>query len=177
MAPGDPAATAAASEVAPGVQPGLVERLESRVVIYWLLTDVIRALLLGAALVAGAEYWHQQEPRPWLPEAARWFAVALVALAVVAPPLAHARWRFGVDDRMLRMRYGILFVEERHVPIQRMQHVDLTRGPIERLFGLATLVVYTAGNEGSSFRVPGLGRRRAEALRDRILRLRGDDQL
>jgi membrane protein YdbS with pleckstrin-like domain len=58
-----------------------------------------------------------------------------------------------------------------------MQHVDLTRGPIERLFGLATLVVFTAGNEGSAFRVPGLAAARARSLRDRILEARGDDRL
>ena len=75
------------------------------------------------------------------------------------------------------MRYGILFHEERLVPVRRMQHVDLTRGPIERLFGLATLVVFTAGNEGSAFRVPGLSVAEAQALRDRILRARGDDVL
>ena len=58
-----------------------------------------------------------------------------------------------------------------------MQHIDLMRGPIERVFGLATLVVFTAGNEGSSFRVPGLAVGRAQELRDRILQARGDDLL
>ena len=56
-----------------------------------------------------------------------------------------------------------------------MQHVDLMRGPIERMFGLATLVVYTAGTEGASFRLPGVDMRRAEEIRDQILRARGDD--
>ncbi|HEU4418578.1 MAG TPA: PH domain-containing protein, partial [Planctomycetota bacterium] len=72
---------------------------------------------------------------------------------------------------------GILFVEERAVPVKRMQHIDLVRGPIERLFGLATLVVYTAGNEGSAFRVPGLKASRAQELRDLIVQARGDGRL
>ncbi len=75
------------------------------------------------------------------------------------------------------MRYGIFFHEERTIPINRLQHVDLSRGPIERLFGLATLVVFTAGNEGSAFRVPGLRVSVAEPLRDQILAARGDDVL
>ena len=70
-----------------------------------------------------------------------------------------------------------LFVEERAVPVRRMQHVDLSRGPIERLFGLATLVVFTAGNEGSAFRVPGLPVQKAQELRDRIVQMRGDGAL
>jgi hypothetical protein len=38
-------------------------------------------------------------------------------------------------------------------------------------------VVFTAGNEGSAFRVPGLGAARARALRDRIVEARGDGRL
>ena len=103
--------------------------------------------------------------------------IGLIALAVLTAPLAFARWRFGFLEDLLLMRYGILFVEERAVPVRRMQHVDLTRGPIERLFGLSTLVDYTAGNEGSAFRIPGLRLRRAQDLRDRILEARGDGRL
>ncbi|MGA0058478.1 MAG: PH domain-containing protein [Planctomycetota bacterium] len=51
----------------------------------------------------------------------------------------------------------------------------MTRGPIERAFGLATLVVHTAGTEAASFRLPGLTADRAGQLRDAILEARGDD--
>ena len=171
----DPALQAAAAPPMAGVVPA--ERLERRVVTYWYVTDLLRTLVFGAILITAATILVQQNPKwpQWLPTAVTAFASALLAIALVAPPLAYARWSFAVDDRLLRMRYGILFVEERLVPVPRMQHVDLVRGPIERLFGLATLLVYTAGNEGSAFRVPGLTLARAQALRDRILRARGDD--
>lgn len=170
------AATADQGAAHPG-NPPLDQRLEPRAVAWWLATEVLRAGVFAAILLFGARFWHEHEPRAWVLPVARGLAAALVVAAIAVPPLAWARWRFGMDDRMLRMRYGILFVEERFVPVQRMQHVDLMRGPIERLFGLATLVVFTAGNEGSAFRVPGLSPARAEAMRDRILRMRGDDQL
>jgi membrane protein YdbS with pleckstrin-like domain len=155
------------------------ERLERRVVAYWYVTDLLRAALFAALLIGGAMVWAHKNPKvpEWIHVAARGLAALLGAVALVAPPLAYARWSFAIDDRLLRMRYGILFVEERLVPVPRMQHVDLTRGPVERLFGLATLLVFTAGNEGSAFRVPGLSLRRAQALRDRILRTRGHDAL
>ena len=38
-----------------------------------------------------------------------------------------------------------------------------------------TLVVFTAGTEGATFRVPGLPIARARQMRDRILAARGDD--
>lgn len=153
------------------------ERLESRVVVYWYLTDLFSSAVFAAILIGGALFWSTQDPDfpAWVLTAAIAVGSVILGLSMIVPPLAYARWRFAVDDRLLSMRYGILFVQERLVPVPRMQHVDLTRGPIERLFGLATLVVFTAGNEGSAFRVPGLGRLRAEGIRDRILAARGHD--
>jgi membrane protein YdbS with pleckstrin-like domain len=159
---------------------GPPDRLEPRVVPYWIASD-----LLSAAVVAGllwfvarpllAEHWSAWS-RGWELTLAG-ACIGLLALAVLAPPLAFARWRYGFLGDLLVMRYGILFVEERAVPVRRMQHVDLVRGPIERLFGLATLVVFTAGNEGSAFRVPGLAAARARELRDRIVEARGDGRI
>jgi membrane protein YdbS with pleckstrin-like domain len=156
------------------------DRLQARVVALWLIGD-----LLTAAVLAGLAWF---VARPLLAENwSGWTSgyehlllgacLGIVLLAVAAPPLAWARWRYGFLGDLLLMRYGILFVEERAVPVRRMQHVDLIRGPIERLFGLATLVVFTAGNEGSAFRVPGLRVTRAQELRDRILEARGDGRL
>ena len=122
-----------------------------------------------------AEHWQQWSPL-W-DNVLLGLCAGMLALALLVPPLNYARWRYGFVGDMLLMRYGILFVEERTVPVRRMQHVDLSRGPIERLFGLATLVVFTAGNEGSAFRVPGLPVQLAKELRDRIVQMRGDGRL
>jgi len=54
--------------------------------------------------------------------------------------------------------------------VSRLQHVDIDQGPLERLFGLASLTVFTAGGRGATFRVNGLTPSRAEAMRDQILR-------
>ncbi|MEO6597309.1 MAG: PH domain-containing protein [Planctomycetota bacterium] len=156
------------------------ERLQRRVVGYWVLSDGLSAAVVaGLAWYVGrpllAEHWRGWSPT--LEHVLLGICVGLLSLAGLTPPLAYARWRFGFLGDMLLMRYGILFVEERAVPVKRMQHVDLVRGPIERLFGLATLVVFTAGNEGSAFRVPGLAADRAKELRDRIVQARGDGRL
>ena len=157
------------------------ERLQRRVVAYWFVADGLTALVItGLAWFVGrpllAEHWDAWSKGP-LENILLGVCIGLLSLAVITPGLAYARWRFGFLDALLMMRYGILFVEERAVPVRRMQHVDLVRGPVERLFGLATLVVFTAGNEGSAFRVPGLSVQRATELRDRIVQARGDGRL
>jgi len=55
------------------------------------------------------------------------------------------------------------------VPRSRIQHTDVTQGPYERRFGLATLVVYTAGTEHASIPIEGLSHETALAFRDALL--------
>ena len=55
------------------------------------------------------------------------------------------------------------------MPRSRIQHTDVTQGPYERRFGLATLVVYTAGTENASIPIEGLGHETALAFRDALL--------
>ena len=156
------------------------QRLQRRVVAYWWCGDtltaaVVTALLWFVARPLLAEHWSAWSPTYQYVLAGG--CLGLLVLAIATPPLAYARWRYAFRGDLLLLRYGILFVEERAVPVRRMQHVDLVRGPVERLFGLATLVVFTAGNEGSAFRVPGLRATHAQQLRDRIVEARGDGHL
>ncbi len=177
-APDSEPRAAATGDIEPEVTPrNAVERLDGRVVTYWLLSGLVSLLImLGIGIGALTLFW---EEIPF--EASVKYGVAfgiggiMLAWTVIAPPLAFARWRFQITLELLLARYGIIFHEEKAIPISRLQHVDLTRGPIERMFGLATLVVFTAGTEGASFRLPGLAVARAEQLRDQILETRGDD--
>lgn len=153
------------------------EKLDRRVVVYWLIAGVIEWCVLAAIGGAALLIFRDSLMGEWL-----WAMIAgSVLLSVmliwnlVRPTLAYRRWRFSIDDELMLMRYGIIYHEEKAIPISRLQHVDLTRGPVERMFGLATLVVFTAGTEAASFRLPGLAVARAEELRDQILTARGDD--
>lgn len=51
----------------------------------------------------------------------------------------------------------------------RVQHLDIERGPIERRYGLATLVVHTAGTRLSAVRQPGFDEDSANRLRDALV--------
>jgi membrane protein YdbS with pleckstrin-like domain len=96
--------------------------------------------------------------------------VLLLALyAVMRVPLRryHARgYRMG-EDR-LRVVRGLLFRSDTVVPFGRVQHIDDHQGPIERGYGLATLVLHTAGNHNASVALPGLGHDDALAMREAI---------
>ena len=91
------------------------------------------------------------------------------AFIVIRVPLRryHARGYDMAHDR-LRVVRGLLFRSDTTVPFGRVQHIDVAKGPIERYFGLATLVLHTAGTHNASILLPGLGEGDALAMRETI---------
>ena len=75
----------------------------------------------------------------------------------------------GLDEDGLEFEHGWLWRHQISVPRSRIQHTDVTQGPYERRFGLATLVVYTAGTEHASIPIEGLSHETALAFRDALL--------
>lgn len=177
--PSDPATPDPSPPAAPPAHLLETERLDRRVVVYWWLSGAVStailALVLGGAMLVARRELETREL--WTLS----FTVASVLVGVklvwtiAAPPWSWLRWRWGMDQELLVLRWGIISHHERAIPIRRLQHVDLSRGPIERLFGLTTLIVHTAGTSLASFELPGLADGVARDLRDRILAARGDD--
>jgi membrane protein YdbS with pleckstrin-like domain len=93
-------------------------------------------------------------------------AVPLLAIitAVTAPPRIWARLGYALEPAMLRVVRGWLFHTDTLVPLVRVQHLDLTRGPLDKLFGTATLAIHTAGTHNSIVTLPGLSPERAAEL-------------
>ena len=99
----------------------------------------------------------------------------LCTWSVIAPGLAYRRWRYRILEEQIELRRGIIIHTTTRVPLSRIQHIDIDRGPIERAFKLATIVIHTAGTHGSVVRLPGLGPRRAVRLRNLLVDVRGED--
>jgi len=96
-------------------------------------------------------------------------AVLLAAYAVVRVPLRryHARGYAMGTDR-LRVARGLIFRSDTIVPFGRVQHIDVHQGPLERAYGLGTLVLHTAGNHNASVALPGIAYADALAMRETI---------
>jgi membrane protein YdbS with pleckstrin-like domain len=83
-------------------------------------------------------------------------------------------WGYAERDQDLLVRHGLLVRRLSIVPYARMQFVDVTAGPLERAFGLATVQLHTAA-AASDAKVPGLPPEEASRLRDRLTAL-GEDR-
>ena len=80
----------------------------------------------------------------------------------------HRRTLWKLDAHGFALQRGRWWQTESRVPISRVQHLDLKRGPLERAFRLATLVIHTAGTRMAAVTVSGLDSEDAERLRDRL---------
>ncbi|MDQ6836962.1 MAG: PH domain-containing protein [Actinomycetota bacterium] len=106
--------------------------------------------------------------------------VALVVVAAAAVPadvVAGRRvraWGFAERGDDLLVRRGVMFRRTSVIPYGRMQYVEVTAGPFERAFGLATVQMHTAA-AASDARVPGLPTAEAARLRDQLTSL-GESQ-
>ncbi|MEU4658036.1 PH domain-containing protein [Streptomyces sp. NPDC023723] len=154
----DDAGTAAAAEpVWTGLPPGLL-RIRRLLLTVWLGAAAVAAgVLLG--LFAGPA----------------WAAFALLPLAALAwgRVLLERNWRSWryaerADDLLITR--GVLWRKETVVPYGRMQLVEVTSGPVERYFGLASVQLHTAA-AATDATIPGLDPAEAERLRDRLTEL------
>jgi hypothetical protein len=138
-----------------------------------MITGTLRGLLfgLGPALFAGV---------PVLVKTAYFSLVGSVLLmigavlsAIVAGAwLGYRSWKFArwkLDDTGLHAKRGYVWRREILIPRSRVQHLDIERGPIERHFGLASLVVHTAGTRQHALRQSGFFDADAVALRDALV--------
>lgn len=103
-----------------------------------------------------------------------WFFLQFL-LAAVMPWLAHERWAYIVRDRDLLISSGVFFRTITAIPANRIQHVDLKQDVLEQWMKLTRLHIYTASGMGADGAIPGLEAATAEALRDELVAVQGDD--
>ena len=140
------------------VEPGYKNVLRCRLGIVWLLLTLV-ALIVDYALLTRAGFGRI------VPLAMLGMAIAVVT---IAPQRIYRRLRYRLTGQVLQVLRGWLFHTDTVVPLVRVQHLDVVRGPFDKLFGTASLVVHTAGTHNSIVALPGLSPGRAAEMRDVI---------
>ena len=141
---------------------GELKRLSPR---FWLARQTELAIFWGPVFIASlvVALVTRVPASPALP-------VVVAIIAVIAWLVERGRyrsWGYAERDDDLIITRGLLFRRVSVVPYGRMQFIDVTAGPIDRAFGLATVQLHTAA-AATDARIPGLPRPDADALRDRL---------
>jgi membrane protein YdbS with pleckstrin-like domain len=85
------------------------------------------------------------------------------------PRRSYAHTFYRVDAQGIEMRRGVHWRVVINISRSRVQHIDVSQGPLERRFGLGTLVIYTAGTDHAKVELGGLEHGRALAIREQLL--------
>ncbi|MBX9397775.1 PH domain-containing protein [Streptomyces sp. TRM72054] len=149
--------TVAAGPAWTGLPPGLL-RMRRLLLVVWLgsltvATGLVPGLLAGPA----------------------WAVFALLPLTLmlwgwVLIGRNWRSWRYAERADDLLLSRGVLWHTVTVVPYGRMQLVEVTSGPVERHFGLASVQLHTAA-AATDATIPGLDPAEAERLRDRLTEL------
>jgi hypothetical protein len=136
----------------------------------WIFTAVVGIVSLGGvfAVVVAADdlpgWLRALLPFLWL--------AATILLAWHAhrwPVREYQHTSYRVDALGIEIRKGVYWRVAINVPRSRVQHTDVSQGPLERRYGLGTLIIYTAGSDHAKIELAGLEHGVALRLRERLL--------
>ncbi|MET9294030.1 PH domain-containing protein [Streptomyces sp. NPDC003077] len=143
-------------------------RLERRSILWWTVSNLCKGLAVLGPL--GLVYAFYAPSRPWLEPLLVLLGVVWVLQVSVAPSWRYYIHRWETSEEAVYSLRGWVVREWRFVPVSRIQSVDTVRGPLQQLFGLATLRVTTASKQGR-IKISGLDAEIAERLAHELTEL------
>ncbi|HSV42360.1 MAG TPA: PH domain-containing protein [Methanomassiliicoccales archaeon] len=94
-------------------------------------------------------------------------AIVIIAVLdlIIVPTVFYARYRYNVGEDRIDVLRGVLVIRHMVVPIERIHQVEVTRGPVKNMFGLADVTITTAGGTAT---IEYLELPEAEGIADRL---------
>ena len=139
----------------------------------------IAVIAAGSLLGLGIGMLAEDDAPGWLLalQPVVWLALVLLGAwhAYTWPARYYRHTSYRVDDQGIEIRTGVFWRVVINVPRSRVQHIDVSQGPLDRRYGLGTLVIYTAGTDHAKVDLEGLEHGRALRIRDYLLPLGAGD--
>ncbi len=141
-----------------------METLNPRIRSVWILKSTVFAAILGIIVAVLVDAFL---PLQGGVLGGVVFAFLFLALGTYQV-FRYRAWGFEIREDCVYLERGVFTRVKTLMPFVRIQHVDTRRSPLDRVFGLASVVVYTAGSRGADAMIPGLLPDRATGLRETL---------
>jgi membrane protein YdbS with pleckstrin-like domain len=169
-----------AGPVSVEAQPAVARQVDPRYVrlqrtVGWIATAILSFSLLAAGGIGWLTTQRPQGLGAWLLPAWLLVTIALAWLLQVWPAVQYRHTSYTVGPEGIEIQSGVWWRHLMSVPRSRVQHIDVSQGPMERSYGLGRLVIFTAGTEHSRVELPGLKDSVAYDLRNHLLPRGSDD--
>lgn len=133
----------------------------------WLILAAIHIALaiFISKIPLGFKYWFITAP----------FLVVTLSVFLWAPAVARSRG-YATREHDIHYKSGIIWQKTVSLPFNRIQHVELESGPLERIFKLTTLKFFTAGGGSADMKIPALTFGTASKLRAFVMEKAGVEE-
>lgn len=89
----------------------------------------------------------------------------IILSIILYPIIEYKQWKYEVTKNKVVIQHGIFFLNTSVIPVKRIQHLSVERGPINSRLGLVELCIHTASG---AFRIPGLTNDIANHISDSV---------
>ena len=72
-------------------------------------------------------------------------ALDAIITIIIMPAIEYRQWRYFIGEDRIEIIHGIFFTKRTLIPINRIQHLKIEQGILQKRFDLATVDIYTAG--------------------------------
>jgi uncharacterized protein len=157
----------------PLIADGVERQLDPRSIPVQQIAGLIFAALVGGGSLVGLLVWAVAGATLW--SFAGRLVVWLVLFTLLVwhayrwPTIEHRYSFYRVDEDGIEIRRGVYWRIVINVPRSRVQHTDVSQGPLERRYCLGTLTIYTAGTDHAKVELSGLEHGTALRIREHLL--------
>ena len=141
------------------------------------VNEIIQDVILLAAAIA-ADYfilWQRSHMACLLTGAVLLVQAAVCVITI--PRIRYERYRYIIDSANIRVREGIFWIKETIIPMERLHKLQVSQGPVDRMFNLSSVKVTTAGGDGViKFLADDEAALIAEHLKDKINQIAAEER-
>lgn len=94
------------------------------------------------------------------------FIIFIAVMSVLSPVLKYIYFTFHIDDDELIIQKGFLQKERKAIPLERIQSININQNVVQRILGIVSLEVDTAGSKTKELEIPGLERAFASQFKE-----------
>jgi membrane protein YdbS with pleckstrin-like domain len=147
------------------------EKLDPKAVVAWRIGRIIGFIIMGIivciiiVLTAAFAPNEQENFIKILYILLGLLMVYLLVGIVVYPLIEYRQWRYTITEDKVEMQHGIFFITTTVIPIVRVQHISISRGPIYQKLGLSKVKIFLASG---SFEIEGLSENTAAIISENL---------
>lgn len=134
-----------------------MEKLDRKAITSWRIGRVCSLFILGIIIVCSYVILREQD----FYETIRIYLLTGYGIVlgygflglIIYPSIEYRQWGYQITEDKVLIQHGIFFLETTVIPILRVQHIEILRGPVNRKLGLAKVLIYVASE---SHQIDGL---------------------